>query len=624
MDKPVNILIFEDNPSDAELMKRKMKKAGFDFTAKTAQDKNAFLGLIETYVPDIILADYSVPGFDGLAAMEEARKRFEDIPVIIVSGAIGEEFAIECLKAGATDYVLKDKLARLGPVIERALKEAEQLKEKRQAEQALRKSEREKSLLLDSIIEIIAYHDTNHILQWANNAYLKATGLSLSELKGKRCYHAWGLDKPCVNCPVTAAIETGKAASAELTPQNQPHWPPDQGSWIVRAAPVKDDDGNTIGAIEIAHDITEERRAQEAIRQSEERLRLLVEAVKDYAIYMLDTEGRVLSWNEGAQKIKQWRADEIIGRDFSVFYTDEDKTSDKPGKALEIAAKEGRFEEQGPRLRKDGSVFWADVTITAVRDDAGKLKGFAKVVRDITERKQAEEHLDEIRKELERSNGELEQFAYVASHDLREPLRGINGFMELLRQRSGSKLDEKDMEYIKYATDSAIRMDELITCLLRYSRVKTHGMPFSSIPVQLALGEAVKNLKINIAETEALITSDELPTVKADGMQLTQLFQNLIANAIKFHGDQKPEIHIGCQKLDSFWQFSVRDNGIGIEPQFKDRIFVIFQRLHTRDKYPGYGIGLSICKRIVERHGGRIWVESQSGKGSTFYFTTPI
>jgi chemotaxis family two-component system sensor kinase Cph1 len=160
--------------------------------------------------------------------------------------------------------------------------------------------------------------------------------------------------------------------------------------------------------------------------------------------------------------------------------------------------------------------------------------------------------------------------------------------------------------------------------LLDYSRVQTSGKPLTPVSAQTALDTAMANLHKSIKESDARITFDELPTVRADGRQLTQLFQNLIGNAIKFHGDQKPEIHVGCKKLETHWQFSVRDNGIGIDPQFKDRIFVIFQRLHTRDKYPGYGIGLSICKRIIERHGGRIWVESQKGQGSTFYFTFPI
>jgi len=281
--------------------------------------------------------------------------------------------------------------------------------------------------------------------------------------------------------------------------------------------------------------------------------------------------------------------------------------------------------------RKDGTKIEVQLESIPAKDNKGKFTLCRTAITDITERKQSEEasrQSDAIKKlneELNRSNRDLEQYAYVASHDLREPLRGIKGFMELLYKAYKDKLDEKAIEYIKYATDSTKRMEDLLTCLLQYSHIQTKGKAFSPIDTKKALWAALANLQKNVEETGAYITSDELPMVKADGIQITQLLQNLIANAIKFRGEQKPEIHVGCQKYrdNRDWQFSVRDNGIGIDPQFNDRIFVIFQRLHARDKYQGYGIGLSICKRIVERHGGRIWVESEAGKGATFYFTIP-
>ena len=255
---------------------------------------------------------------------------------------------------------------------------------------------------------------------------------------------------------------------------------------------------------------------------------------------------------------------------------------------------------------------------------AGDLSYGIATIRANTERNKAEEQLKIFAEELKRSNSDLEQFAYVASHDLREPLRAINGFMELLNKLYKDKLDAKANEYIRYAIDGSSRMDDLLAGLLNYSRVQTHGKEFVPVSAGAAFRAAVANLKQNISETQAVITNDELPTVKADGPQLVQLLQNLIANAIKFRGEKSPQIHVGCQKKQTGWQFSVSDNGIGIDPQFNDRIFLIFQRLHNRDEYPGYGIGLTICKRIVERHGGKIWVESQPGKGATFYFTIPL
>jgi light-regulated signal transduction histidine kinase (bacteriophytochrome) len=239
--------------------------------------------------------------------------------------------------------------------------------------------------------------------------------------------------------------------------------------------------------------------------------------------------------------------------------------------------------------------------------------------------------------ELARSNAELEQFAYVASHDLQEPLRMVTSYLQLLERRYKNQLDANADQFINYAVDGARRMQTLINDLLNYSRVSTRGQPFMRVNCSVVLEQAIANLQIAIADSEAVVTHDPLPEVMADATQLTQVFQNLIGNAIKFCKNQQPLIHIGIAKPDANldteslnvipsadeWLFWVRDNGIGIESQYIERIFIIFQRLHGRDKYPGTGIGLAICKKIIERHGGRIWVESKPGEGSTFYFTIP-
>ena len=261
------------------------------------------------------------------------------------------------------------------------------------------------------------------------------------------------------------------------------------------------------------------------------------------------------------------------------------------------------------------------VSIVGVRE-LGELGGhFNQMAQRLQERSL---EVEKAMADLARSNKELEQFAYVASHDLQEPLRVIAGYLQLIERRYRERLDADGEQFIDYVVEAVYRMQRLIADLLEYSRVGTRGRPLASTDMECVLSQARQALEKSTAESGALVTHDPLPTVTGDAVQLAQLLQNLIANAIKFRSDQRPEIHVSAAAEDSQWRFSVRDNGIGIEPQYWDQIFVIFQRLHTRQKYAGTGIGLAICKRIVERHGGRIWLDSVPGRGSTFYFTLPF
>jgi light-regulated signal transduction histidine kinase (bacteriophytochrome) len=244
-------------------------------------------------------------------------------------------------------------------------------------------------------------------------------------------------------------------------------------------------------------------------------------------------------------------------------------------------------------------------------------------VRDVTERKRAEQELARRAEELARSNADLEQFAYVASHDLQEPLRMVASYTQLLARRYKGKLDADADEFIGFAVDGATRMQHLIQDLLSFSRVTTKGKELQVTDSRAACDQAITNLRAAIAESGAVVTTGSLPTVRADATQLTQLFQNLIGNAIKYRNERKPEVQVAAAPVEDRWVFSVQDNGIGIEPQYFERIFQMFQRLHTRKAYTGTGIGLAICRKIVERHGGRIWVESELGKGSTFLLTIP-
>ena len=245
------------------------------------------------------------------------------------------------------------------------------------------------------------------------------------------------------------------------------------------------------------------------------------------------------------------------------------------------------------------------------------------IKRQDTERKRAEEALAQKAEKLKRSNAELEQFAYIVSHDLQEPLRMVASYVQLLAKRYQGKLDSNADEFIAYAADGASRMQGLIKDLLVYSRVGTKGKEFEPTDCEATLKGVLTDLKVAVEESGAVVTHDVLPTVMVDGGQLGQLFQNLIGNAIKFRNEAPPRVHVSAERNGKEWRFSVKDNGIGIDPEHSERIFIIFQRLHGKEEYPGTGIGLAVCKKIVERHGGKIWVESQAGKGATFHFTIP-
>jgi len=272
---------------------------------------------------------------------------------------------------------------------------------------------------------------------------------------------------------------------------------------------------------------------------------------------------------------------------------------------------------------KKGNKLFVEIMVYPVKDEKGKISQFVYIFRDVTERKRAEEALKQMSDKLVRSNADLRQFAYIVSHDLKEPLLTVGGFVKLLARRYKGKLDAKADEFIKYIADGVKRMQVFIEDLLEYSQVETKEKKFKPIDCSFVLKKAIGNLQAAIEKTNAVVTSDELPTVMADTSQMISLFQNLISNAIKFRSEEEPRVHISAMRKEDEWIFSIKDNGIGIDAEDAERIFGFFQRLHSKDEYPGTGIGLAICKKIVEQHSGRIWVESKTGKGSTFYFTIP-
>lgn len=481
-------------------------------------------------------------------------------------------------------------------------------------------------------------------------------------------------------------------------------------------------------------------KSEEKLHASEKLSRLLVENRKDYGIFMIDSEGKIINWNAGTEHLTGYKANEILGKPYDCLFTIEDQKANKPYINLQIAKAELQREAEGWCVRKNGQRFWATVTTTAIFDDKNNVIGFTKLIRDITKRKDTEtkfklileaapdamiivnpkgeiviantqtesifgfpltelinkpvetllpnilkaddrtkylrytsshsigsrkqisglrkdgtafpveislspletsegsliiaavrditsrkkdeEKLTQMLADLERSNKELEHFAYIASHDLQEPLRMVSSYTQLLEKRYKDKLDNDAKEFISFAVDGAMRMQQLITDLLTFSRVATKGKQFSPTDCNIIVEHALTNLRIAIFEKNAKITVDKLPIVNADDTQLLQLFQNLISNAIKFQ-ENEPIIHISSYQQNNEWVFCIKDNGIGIAPEFQEKIFLIFNRLHTRSEHPGTGVGLALCKKIVEKHGGRIWVESELGKGAKFCFTLP-
>lgn len=338
-------------------------------------------------------------------------------------------------------------------------------------------------------------------------------------------------------------------------------------------------------------------------------------------LIVTDSDGTINMINKSALELLGYSHTEIIGQKLSVIFPQEDLPKDE--KLIDTYIKKEFVSKAEVRYQtKNGEIIPVSISSTVLKDINNEIDGIVFVAQDISDYKRAEK-LARSSEALERSNKELEQFAYVASHDLQEPLRMISSYVQLLKRRYGDNLDGDANEFIDFAVDGAERMKTLIQDLLAFSRVGTNGEEFKITSTQDVLDEVLSNLQISIKESSAVITNDTLPDLVVDRTQILQLFQNLLTNAIKFSGDKSPEIHI--QVIDNYteWLFCFNDNGIGIEQQYSDQIFVIFQRLHGLGEYTGTGIGLSIAKRIVERHGGQIWVESEPGNGSSFKFIIP-
>ncbi len=465
----------------------------------------------------------------------------------------------------------------------------------------------------------LAYVLKNGVIQYTNDRFVQVFGYTQQDIPTIEDW--WRLAFPD-EAYRRSAFEAWNAALQAVTEPGQ-DIPPAEFRVVCKNGDVRtmEISGVVLGEDLLAAfiDLTARKQAEDALRSASLYARSLIEASLD-PLVTIGPDGKITDVNSATEKVAGFSREELIGSDFADYFT-------RPEKArigYQRVFQEGVVRDYPLEIRhRNGQVTPVLYNASVYQDEAGAVAGVFAAARDITKLKETRAQLDRIVIELQRSNKELEQFAYVASHDLQEPLRSIASFTQLLDRRYGDRLDQDGREFVHFAVDGATRMQRMINDLLAFSRVGTRGNPFEPVETSHILDEAMQNLYAAIDEGGAHITRGELPGIVADGRQMVELFQNLIGNAIKFRSERPLQIEVAATRGDQAWEFTVGDNGIGIEPQFFDRIFVVFQKLHGLQDYSGSGIGLAICKKIVERHGGKIWVDSELGKGSTFHFTIP-
>ena len=474
------------------------------------------------------------------------------------------------------------------------------------AQITLAESEQRIRVLTDNLPAMISYIDHQQRYRFYNAFIGKMFGVDASAMLGRTMLEVRGkLLHSQIETHVVAALRGERVSFEGEGNVGERHFHYQSDYIPDRAA-----DGTVRGFYAMTFDIT-------ALKNAERQLRTVMES-SPLGIYITDASGRCSYTNPAWQQIAGLSFDASLGDGWSATLHPDDRER-VHAEWSAAASREVNFSSEYRFLRPDGTVVWTRVNAADMRE-AGRVVGYVGMVEDISGKHAMDFVLAQNAEELVRSNNELEQFAYVASHDLQEPLRMVTSYTQLLRKRYSDRFDTDANEFMAYIVEGGQRMQVLITDLLNLSRVNSIKNAFESVAVAQVLTDALAVLKLRIDECNAVITHDELPMVEGDARQLGQVFLNLIGNALKFRGAKPPHIHVGAKREDGRWHFSVADNGIGIDARFFERIFIIFQRLHTRTEFPGTGIGLAICKKIVERHGGKIWVESSPEQGSTFHF----
>jgi len=470
--------------------------------------------------------------------------------------------------------------------------------------------------IVESSDDAILSKDLNGIIRSWNRGAQRIFGYTADEIIGK---HISTLAAPGHLDEIPKILE--RIARGERVDHYETKRKTKDGQIVtvsLTVSPIRDSTGTVIGASKVARDIT----GQNAISELQQHLAAIVESSDD-AIVSKDLDGIIRSWNRGAERLFGYRADEIIGKHISTLAAPE-RVDEIPDILDRLKRGERVDHYRTKRKTKDGRILTVSLTVSPVRDAAGRIIGASKVARDITEREAQEHALSEANAALTRSNADLQQFAHSASHDLQEPLRMVAAYSELLKREFGEKLGSKGDQYIAYTIQGALRMEQLLNDLRAYAQASSSGQePAEYIDANEILDQALANLEAGIQESGASVTRAALPRIRIHGFQLEQIFQNLIGNSIRYRSNEPPLIHVAAERRGDEWLFSVQDNVIGIDPRYKELIFGIFKRLHSSAEYPGTGMGLALCQRVVERCGGRIWVESAPGRGSTFFFTIP-
>lgn len=501
---------------------------------------------------------------------------------------------------------------------------ARDITERKAAEETIREKEMQMRIITDSLPALISYADANVLYRFTNRAFQDWFGLAPEDFRGKPVAEFHGGEFERLRPHVDRVLQGDTVSyEGEFTFGG--------GKRFVHGTlvPDLDDSGKVRGYFSLTTDLSDRKAAEQMaetravlLRESERRFRAIFDQAA-VGMAEIDLNGRFLQVNQKYCDIFGYTSQELKLLTLIDLALPEERLAEALQFGRMAAGQFWSYSGERRRVRKDGAIVWTNVAMSIVKDDVGKPLFAAAVVEEITDRKTLEEGLAQQARELARSNAELEQFAYAASHDLKEPLRTVGTHTDLILERCGGKMTDGERVYFDHIKDAVARMNALIQDLLTYSRVgQRDERPFGRVSLTSVVRWALMNLEHVIRSSGAGISFGDLPTVRGDETQLAQLFQNLLGNAIKYRGGDPPRIRLWAEQKEDLWLISVEDNGQGIEPQYHERIFGVFKRLHGRE-YPGTGIGLAISKKIVERHGGRIWVESQAGAGSTFRFTLP-